>query len=174
MSLLVYNPIEAMAIIYSADLFTGRKKKWSDILHFCVFGALNFIIQYLNGVISSAGLFLIFDLLSMIALCVVFYLYYLKLFKRSIEVLFVFMLRVWWYNASIVFMLLFELYGVNIYDFIAESEINKTLIVLFLKLFTFGVVFMFKKIVEIISVGKEKAFTDRFIYQRKLPKLLKK
>lgn len=59
LSLLIYNPIEAYTLILLGDIITGNDTKFDkkSIVALWVFGAVNFIIQYLPSFIENDNVF---------------------------------------------------------------------------------------------------------------------
>lgn len=184
LSLIIYNPLEAIVIILFLVSLSREKFKIKNLLSCFILGAVNLILQYPNKFIQNEVLVFIYDVfVALVLMSFTSYFAYLLTFKKSISMYKCFLASVFNFVTIYIGIYTVQLLGITDIFFnveqplISEFLTNFTIKVIqfvLLIILNYGVNFIMKNLLKKLAMNNtEKAFTAMQHFQPKMPKALK-
>lgn len=150
-SLLLYNPLEALLLIRFCDVFTKRTFKLSDIISCYVLGIVNLIFQNFRTMFSNPVCILICDMFIMfIPMILILFIYYnnVVIYRHSVKrvtVMNVFMIQmINFITTSLVINFFNYVFG-NIFTFRYASNYYEFVVNICLRIFQLGLIIVISK-----------------------------
>lgn len=185
LSLIIYNPLEAIVLILFLVSLSREKFKIKNLLSCFVLGAVNLVLQHPDKFIQNEVLIFIYDVfVALVLMSFTSYFAYLLMFKKSISLYKCFLACVFNFITIYIGIYAVQLSGVTDVVFvtrysnlISEFLINFTIKVIqfvLLIILNYGVNFIMKNLLKKLAMNNtEKAFTAMNHFQPKMPKALK-
>lgn len=184
LSLIIYNPLEAIVIILFLVSLSREKFKIKNLLSCFILGAVNLVLQYPNKFIQNEVLVFIYDVfVALVLMSFTSYFAYLLTFKKSISMYKCFLASVFNFVTIYIGIYTVQLLGITDIFFnveqplISEFLTNFTIKVIqfvLLIILNYGVNFIMKNLLKKLAMNNtEKAFTAMQHFQPKMPKALK-
>lgn len=184
LSLIIYNPLEAIVIILFLVSLSREEFKIKNLLSCFILGAVNLVLQYPNKFIQNEVLVFIYDVfVALVLMSFTSYFAYLLIFKKSISMYKCFLASVFNFVTIYIGIYTVQLLGITDIFFnveqplISEFLTNFTIKVIqfvLLIILNYGVNFIMKNLLKKLAMNNtEKAFTAMQHFQPKMPKALK-
>lgn len=150
LSALIYNPLEAFILIYFCSIFTEIRINKSIIKHCYILGFINLLFQYYTVYIESKILSLSYDLFIALIISPIILAFYIKNF-----IVLLFKLKICFCACIFNFLSLYiSIIIINLFDYleiwypvyeIYPNNISMFNTDLFIKIFQFLILYLFKK-----------------------------
>lgn len=150
-SLLLYNPLEALLLIRFCDVLTKRTFKLSDLISCYILGTVNLIFQNFRTTFSNPVYILIYDMFVMfIPMILLLFIYYnnVVIYRHSVKritVMNVFMIQIINFITTSLVVNFFNYVFGNIFTFRYVNNYYEFIINICLRIFQLGLIVAISK-----------------------------